>query len=434
LANEILESPVQTYEQNFNVERLSLTPTDQELPGITHGDVSHLSFSGVEKTRVQLVVGGPPCQDFSIVRGPISERQGIKVKRGRLYNHFIRGVVKFNPSIFVMENVPGLMSANDRSAWTTILTDFQDVEKTWNEIKTEEYIKENGIENQIIGYNIVHKEVVNMANIGVPQKRRRVILVGLRKDINHGRADSFEKVLQTEFHNKTTSFSKYPLTPLEVFEGKPLSELQNEYEKIMNEYDGIWEENTTPEMKKWKEKIWDNLEFEITADYFFINNIVGKEDDLFHLYDMHRTLLSELGYYGKNVKTLESKDNSNILPNESESTKNRMRMIPPDKNHSIVNGTEWHVNGRGMSLIYRRLHPLKPATTVVAYGGGGTWTYHYERERSAITNRERARLQTFPDTHLFAGNRSHVRAQIGEAVPPLFAKRLGNILVNYIVP
>ncbi|MEQ6360498.1 DNA cytosine methyltransferase [Thermoanaerobacter thermohydrosulfuricus] len=77
-----------------------------------------------------------------------------------------------------------------------------------------------------------------------------------------------------------------------------------------------------------------------------------------------------------------------------------------------------------MSLIYRRIHPLKPSYTVVAYGGGGTWGYHYRRNRGKLTNRERARLQTFPDTFLFKGTSSEVRAQIGEAVPPLLGKKI----------
>jgi len=94
-------------------------------------------------------------------------------------------------------------------------------------------------------------------------------------------------------------------------------------------------------------------------------------------------------------------------------------MIPPDENYLFVKGTKWEVEGRGISLIYRRLHPLKPAYTVVAYGGGGTWGYHYRRNRARLTNRERARLQSFPDSFLFKGNTSQVRAQIGEAVPPL---------------
>jgi DNA (cytosine-5)-methyltransferase 1 len=101
-----------------------------------------------------------------------------------------------------------------------------------------------------------------------------------------------------------------------------------------------------------------------------------------------------------------------------------MRMIPPDENSGFVDGTKWEVKSRGMSHIYRRTHPLKPAYTVLAYGGGGTWSYHYEIGRGKLTNRERARLQTFPDHFKFEGNVSEVRAQIGEAVPTLLGNKI----------
>jgi len=81
-----------------------------------------------------------------------------------------------------------------------------------------------------------------------------------------------------------------------------------------------------------------------------------------------------------------------------------------------------------MSNIYRRTHPLKPAYTVMAYGGGGTWSYHYEKGRGMLTNRERARLQTFPDDYMFVGNRSQVRAQIGEAVPVRLGMKLAEVV------
>ena len=68
-----------------------------------------------------------------------------------------------------------------------------------------------------------------------------------------------------------------------------------------------------------------------------------------------------------------------------------------------------------ISQIYRKLNPNKPAYTVTASGGGGTYMYHWtDRE---LTNRERARLQTFPDNFEFIGNYSSVRKQIGMAVP-----------------
>ena len=80
-----------------------------------------------------------------------------------------------------------------------------------------------------------------------------------------------------------------------------------------------------------------------------------------------------------------------------------------------------------LSLIYRRLHRDEPAYTVVAAGGGGTHIYHYDEDR-ALTNRERARLQSFPDGFVFTGRTGSVRKQIGMAVPPLAARVIADAL------
>ena len=80
-----------------------------------------------------------------------------------------------------------------------------------------------------------------------------------------------------------------------------------------------------------------------------------------------------------------------------------------------------------ISQIYRKLHPEKPAYTVTAAGGGGTFMYHWtDRE---LTNRERARIQTFPDDYEFVGKYSSVRKQIGMAVPC----RLSEIVITAIL-
>jgi len=86
-----------------------------------------------------------------------------------------------------------------------------------------------------------------------------------------------------------------------------------------------------------------------------------------------------------------------------------------------------------MSNIYRRLDRDKPSYTILANGGGGTWTYHYKEPR-ALTNRERARIQSFPDDLIFYSSNSEVRRQIGNAVPPVgiypFAKEIEKILTK----
>jgi len=73
---------------------------------------------------------------------------------------------------------------------------------------------------------------------------------------------------------------------------------------------------------------------------------------------------------------------------------------------------------KGMiSHVYRRINRNEPAKTVIAAGGGGTWGYHFPEARP-LTNRERARLQSFPDDFEFIGSVAEVRRQIGNAVPP----------------
>lgn len=75
-----------------------------------------------------------------------------------------------------------------------------------------------------------------------------------------------------------------------------------------------------------------------------------------------------------------------------------------------------NVKGARLSQIYRRLDSKKPAYTITGSGGGGTHVYHWSENR-ALTNRERARLQTFPDDFVFCGSKESVRKQIGMAVP-----------------
>lgn len=82
----------------------------------------------------------------------------------------------------------------------------------------------------------------------------------------------------------------------------------------------------------------------------------------------------------------------------------------------IPKDSPYYVKGM-ISHVYRRIHPEKPSATIIAGGGGGTWGYHFPEPRS-LTNRERARLQSFPDDFVFEGSFTEVRRQIGNAVPP----------------
>jgi DNA (cytosine-5)-methyltransferase 1 len=102
----------------------------------------------------------------------------------------------------------------------------------------------------------------------------------------------------------------------------------------------------------------------------------------------------------------------------------RLKHIKPGQNAftaDLPEELQLNVRGAKISQIYKRLDPTKPAYTVTGSGGGGTHIYHWSEPR-ALTNRERARLQTFPDTYYFQGSKESVRKQIGMAVPCQGAK------------
>ena len=110
---------------------------------------------------------------------------------------------------------------------------------------------------------------------------------------------------------------------------------------------------------------------------------------------------------------------NNEITRQSELVVKRLQHIKPGQNAfnaDLPEELKLNVRGARISQIYKRLDPSKPAYTVTGSGGGGTHIYHWSEPR-ALTNRERARLQTFPDHYFFHGSKESVRKQIGMAVP-----------------
>ena len=115
---------------------------------------------------------------------------------------------------------------------------------------------------------------------------------------------------------------------------------------------------------------------------------------------------------------------NNERTKQSDIVVRRLKHILPGQNAFTADLPEdlrLNIKGARISQIYKRLDPQKPSYTVTGSGGGGTHIYHWEEPR-ALTNRERARLQTFPDNYIFKGSKESVRKQIGMAVPCRGAK------------
>ncbi len=428
-ANDIDEEAVNTYAYNFEFEKYTnpeLSCNDEDK-NIFLGDVRDIDFKNKLEFETDFILGGFPCQDFSILRGK-DKRKGIKVKRGKLYLQFVRSLVELQPKFFVAENVKGLKSANGGAAFEQIKDDFQHLKENWPEVsrKIDAGEKAEDIDN----YRILFDKVVNFADYGVPQNRERLIIIGVKEGLLNLDAEE-ELKLKREVERQLLPQDVLPITPIEVLEGRELSRLQDNYKKIMEEYETYLKKMDTERAEEYRESVWNNYTMNIIDDYFDINDL----DELEYNKKKRKILkvLKELGVYNKPVENNNYKDKSNKKVNSQERIKARMRRIPPGENHKFVRETEHSVKGL-MSNIYRRIHPLAPSPTIIANGGGGTYGYHYKRERQNLTNRERARLQGFPDNFIFKGNKSDKRRQIGNSVPPLGAKKIAEVIKNTIIP
>ena len=123
---------------------------------------------------------------------------------------------------------------------------------------------------------------------------------------------------------------------------------------------------------------------------------------------------------------------NNEVTKQSDTVVRRLQYIKPGENAfnaDLPDELKLNVTGAKISQIYKRLDPDKPAYTVTGSGGGGTHIYHWAEPR-ALTNRERARLQTFPDSYVFSGSKESVRRQIGMAVPCNGARIIFEAILN----
>lgn len=263
---------------------------------VYHEDIRNFDMDKL--APIEALAFGFPCNDYSIV----GEQKGIEGDYGPLYSYGVKALKKFKPQWFLAENVGGLVNANEGRAFVKILDEFRRS-----------------------GYTIT-PNLYKFENYGVPQTRHRIIIVGIRNDL-----DVVYKVPSTE----------------------PYKNIDNTCKKAI-EFPPIPHDSQNNEPTKQSKKVVERLKY--------------------------------------------------IKPGQNAFTAN------------IPENLRLNIKGAKISQIYKRLDPNKPSYTVTGSGGGGTHVYHWEEPR-ALTNRERARLQTFPDTYEFKGNKEDVRKQIGMAVP-----------------
>lgn len=155
-ANDINEKATQTQKLNFQGINVICQDITKILDNNNTNQLSVFDNEFKLPTYADVVIGGFPCQDFSLA----GKRQGLHVQRGKLYQSMAKVIEILQPKVFLAENVKGLISWENGLAINTIIDDFSK-----------------------LGYKVKYK-LFNTADYGVPQTRERVIIVGIRNDIN----------------------------------------------------------------------------------------------------------------------------------------------------------------------------------------------------------------------------------------------------------
>ncbi|MEH7568775.1 DNA cytosine methyltransferase, partial [Priestia megaterium] len=200
------------------------------------------------------------------------------------------------------------------------------------------------------------------------------------------------------------------------------------FDKILREMDEVGY-NITPHLYKFEEYGVPQVRHRII--------VVGIRKDLGWTFQVPRAPLKDPSMWRTARQALEDPLIPTYALNQEITKHNEkivemLSIIKPGDNawaDYIPEHLRLNVKGAKLSNIYKRLHPDLPSYTVTGSGGGGTHMYHYSEPR-ALTNRERARLQTFPDWHQFLGGKEIVRRQIGMAVPPEGAKVIIEAILN----
>ncbi len=299
---------------------------------------------------VDLIVGGPPCQAYSLVGRAVKENKMIGDPRNYLYLLYIKVLKKYQPKMFVFENVPGLLTANGGKY-------FSDMQKAFKKA----------------GYEIDHK-ILNAKDFGVLQNRRRVILIGWKKDKS----------------------VKYP-----QFE---LAEAACTVESILSDLPSILaghENNTYPT--------------DTYSDYLRKTGIRKPTDVLtWHVARPH--IDRDKKIYKKAIEAWENNHQRlkyTELPEELCTHKNRTAFLDRFK-----------VVAKDLPYCHTMMAHISK--------DGHYFIHPDEKQLRSITVREAARIQSFPDDFFFEGSRTAAFTQIGNAVPPLMAsgiaKKIKHIL------
>lgn len=313
--------------------------------------------------KLDVIIGGPPCQAYSIA-GRIRDEHGMRDDyRNFLFESYLKVVQHYKPRAFVFENVPGILSARPGDG----------------SIKIIDLIQKEFSDAGYAVLNDLSKAIVDMAEYGVPQNRKRIIILGLSKQYYGDRTEKMLEDFYTSFlpeykvEKKATVrdaiFDLPKLIPLErpeIYNGRKIS--HSLPTPMVNGHISRFHSRRDIEIFRLLEKDIDSK-----------TNQYTNVEALKELYTRLTGRISNIHKY----YVLRWDEPSNLIP--AHLYKDGLRHIHPD--------------------------PLQART---------------------ITVREAARLQTFPDDYMFDCSQTDAFKMIGNAVPPLFGKKLANAVYHLL--
>jgi DNA (cytosine-5)-methyltransferase 1 len=345
---------------NISRDELWLKVPEQLIKSVINTEISPETLPSIfekidkqlDKQKVDLVIGGPPCQAYSIAGRARDPKGMTEDPRNHLYKYYVEFLKRYKPKMFVFENVPGILSANNGGYLELIF----------------EAVREAGYE--------LDKKVLNAKHFGVLQDRKRVIIIGWKKNLK----------------------LKYPHFEENQPQYEILKDLFYDLPKI-NNGEGNWGfVEYAKETTKYLEKSSIRNGVNFTSQHIARPN---NQNDL----EIYKIAVKKWVSENKRLNYAE-------LPK---------RLIKHSNTKSFTNRFQV-VNHAGVSH------------TVVAHicADGHYYIHPDIKQNRSITVREAARIQSFPDDYFFEKSRTTAFKQIGNAVPVLMAEGIANKIKELI--
>lgn len=343
-----------------------------ELPAnkVLKGDIRNIvdHIEDYVSEPVDMVVGGPPCQGFSSA----NQQRIIDDPRNELYKYFVRAIKTLLPKFVVMENVKGMLTVANQ-----VVDDYQNI----NEERS----------GRVYSYKVAYK-LLNSADFSVAQSRERLIYIAVRTDI------------ASEKH----------ISPEGIFEQIERANKKNKIHILRDALEYI-KPLDAPRIKNMNE-----VDDERTGKKIDVNGFNGNENDYLKLINGNREIHFLFNHKARYVNDI-NYDIYRLLNQGDDASDPKIAAIMPYTNRLHC-----------FKDKYYKLIADRPSRTITAHLRMDCHSHIHPFQIRALTPREAARCQSFPDDYLFLGAYLKTYMQIGNAVPCIMAKGIAETIKKYI--